>query len=88
MAAKLLGSETTLLFAAVEVHGMFKLIGNNISGFDEKDSAALWLAADPLGRTARSVYSGNVFQRCAVVVPESQKQSWRASNVQGNVIIE
>ena len=74
--------------AAVEVHGMFKLIGNHISGFDEKDSAALWLAADPLGRTARSVYSGNVFQRCAVVVPESQKKCWRASNVQGNVIIE
>ena len=51
--------------AAIDVRGSFKLIGNHVSGFDEKDSAALSLAADPLGRTARSVYRANVFQGCA-----------------------
>ncbi|MBM4084129.1 MAG: hypothetical protein FJ272_05015, partial [Planctomycetes bacterium] len=36
--------------AAIEVRGRFHLIGNHISGFDEKDCAALALFADPFGR--------------------------------------
>ena len=73
---------------AVEVRGLFKLIGNHLSGFDEKDSSALSLVADPLGRMARSLYRGNVFERCASVVPESQKALWDAAKPEGNVFVE
>ncbi len=77
--------ETSGVKSAVDVRGMFKLIGNRISGFDEKGSAALSLTADPLGRTARSVYRDNVFTRCASLVDQSQKALWDASNAQQNV---
>jgi hypothetical protein len=69
------GSETSLLRnntitrgaaagvrAAVEIGGMFQLIGNQITGFDERPSTALSFAADPLGRAARSVCRDNRIQ--------------------------
>jgi hypothetical protein len=65
--------ETTGVKSAVEVRGMFKLIGNHISGFDEKDSTALFLVADPLGRMARNLYRDNVFENCSHAVTENQK---------------
>ncbi|NLY00801.1 MAG: hypothetical protein GXY83_32305 [Rhodopirellula sp.] len=65
--------------AAIEVCGMFKLAGNQISGFDEKNSSALSLASDPLGRTKQSVYRDNVFEGCICVVPDSQKPLWEAA---------
>jgi hypothetical protein len=71
--------ETTGVTAAVEVRGMFKLIGNHISGFDEKGASAVSLVADPLGRTARSTYRDNVIQKCANAVKESQKGLWDAA---------
>lgn len=78
--------ETTGVMAAVEVHGTFKLLGNCISGFDETGAAALSLTADPLGRTAQSVYRDNVFTRCASVARESQKGLWDASKAQQNLV--
>ena len=69
-------------------HFSFKLAGNHISGCDEKDSSALSLASDPLGRTKQSVYRGNTFDRCTRVVPDSQKPLWEAAKTQGNVFID
>ena len=71
--------------AAIELRGMFKLIGNHVSGFDEKDSAALSLLADPFGRTARSTFRDNIFQGCARVVPELQRGLWDEASDRANV---
>ena len=65
--------ETAGVNAAVEVRGMFKLIGNHISGFDEKDSTALFLAVDPFGRMGRNLYRDNTFEKCSHAMTESQK---------------
>ena len=80
--------EATGVKAAVEVGGLFKLIGNQISGFDEKDSSALSLAADALGRVARSIYRDNIFERCIAVVPKDQAALWDAAKPEGNVFVE
>ncbi len=79
---------TTGVKAAVAVRGMFQLIGNHVSGFDERDSSALSLAADPQGRTARSTYRDNVFERCASLVPDPQKPLWDAAKPEGNVLLD
>lgn len=78
--------EATGVRAGITVSGMFQLIGNHVSGFDEKDASALSLTSDPLGRTARSIYRDNVFQRCTSVVPEAQKTLWDAAKPAGNVL--
>jgi len=72
---------------AVDIAGRFQLLGNQITGFDEPRSAALSLAADPLGRTSRNVYRDNLFQRCTAIVPPGQKPLWEATNPQGNVCV-
>ena len=79
--------DATGVKSAIEVHGMFKLIGNHISGFDEKDSAAFWLQADPLGRTARCAYRDNVVHRCANPVKDSRKGLWDATKP-GFIVVE
>jgi hypothetical protein len=79
--------EATGVKAAVEVRGMFELIGNHLSGFDEKDSTAVSLVADPLGRTARSLYRNNIFEKCSRVVTESQKGLWEAAKPEGNAFL-
>ena len=71
--------DATSVKAGVEVHGRFDLIGNHISGFDEKDASALALFPDPLGRPCKNIYRDNVIERCANVVTESQKGLWDAS---------
>jgi len=65
--------ETMGVKSAVEVRGMFRLTGNHISGFDEKGSAGLSLVADPVGRTARSLYRDNIFEKCSHAVTENGK---------------
>lgn len=72
--------------AAITVSGMFQLTGNHVSGFDEKDASALSLASDSLGRTARSTYRDNLFQRCTSVVPQPQKALWDAAKPEGNIV--
>ena len=73
---------------AIEVHGTFKLIGNQIIGFDEKGSAALAIHPDPLGRACPNLYRGNVFERCSNVVAESKRGLWQASTTDGNLFID
>ncbi len=93
------GSETSLLKnnlvsrgeaagvgAAVEVRGRFQFLGNHFYGFDEKDSAALSLVADPLGHVGQCFHRGNVFERCPRPVNESQKGLWNPANADANVI--
>jgi hypothetical protein len=70
---------------AIAVHGRFQFIGNHISGFDEKDSCALAIFADPLERVRRNVYRHNIFERCANAVAESEKGLWQATSSEGNV---
>ena len=73
---------------AVTVSGRFELIGNQISGFDEKDSAALALNPDGLGRVRPGSYRDNVFQKCSQAVKESQPGIWKASHTGGNLFID
>jgi hypothetical protein len=80
--------ETTGVKSAIDVRGLFKLIANQISGFDEKGSAVFSLTTDSFDRTARSIYRDNVFKRCANIVLPSQKKLWDASKTQGNVTVE
>ena len=80
--------EVTDVKAAIEVRGMFRLIGNQISGFDEKDSSALSLASDPLGRVVRSSYRDNIFEKCMNVVPKDQAALWDAAKPEDNVFVE
>ena len=74
--------EATGVAAAIEVRGCFSLVGNHVFGFDEQDSAALSLVADPLGRVRRSVYRQNLFEKCARTVREDQPGLWPAAPVQ------
>jgi hypothetical protein len=80
--------EASNVKAAIDVRGMFKLAGNHISGFDEKDSSALSLSADLPSRTAQSVYRGNIFQKCTAVVAKDQAALWAAAKSEGNVLVE
>jgi len=73
---------------AVEVGGTFQLLGNHISGFDEPDSAALLLKPDAAGRICRSLYRGNVFERCTQTVKETKDDLWKAATKDGNLTIE
>jgi len=73
---------------AIELHGRFNLIDNHISGFDEANSAALFLNPDPLGRACVNVYRGNVFENCSTVVKESRPGLWKASKREGNIYQE
>ena len=80
--------EATGVKAAVEVCGLFKLIGNQITGFDEHDATAFSIVADPFGRSARNVYRDNVVRRCAGIVPPLQKALWDATRPEGNLFHE
>ena len=80
--------EATGVQSAVEIHGRFQLIGNHISGFDEKNSTALALHPDPLGRACRNLYRRNIFERCANVVSESVKGLWQPSDSADNIFLD
>jgi len=73
---------------AVVVSGCFKLIGNHISGFDEKDSAALLVNTNRLGEICHSLYRDNIFQNCSRVLRESEPGIWQASHTDGNLYVE
>ncbi len=73
---------------AVEVRGLFKLIGNHISGFDETGAAAIGLYPDRVRETCPNTFRNNILQRCAAVVKESRKGLWEACAVQGNLFID
>ncbi len=73
---------------AVDVRGRFTFIGNQFVGFDDPASCVLALRPDRLGKPIRNQYRGNVFERCANVVSESEKGLWDATEAHGNVFIE
>jgi hypothetical protein len=58
---------------AVVVAGRFNLIGNNISGFDEKDSSAIMLNPDRFGNPVKNILRNNTIERCDKAVTETQK---------------
>ena len=70
--------------AAVSVQGWYKLLGNQISGFDEAGSVGLQLAPDRLGKPLPNVYRGNLLSSCAVGVSESAPGLWEASSREEN----
>jgi len=72
---------------AIAVAGRFKIIGNQICGFDEKDSAALRLSPDPAGRKNRNLLLRNIFERCSTVVKETGAGLWDGTMKSGNVFI-
>lgn len=80
--------DATGVKSAIEVRGLFKLIGNHVSGFDEQGSTALSLITDPLGRTTRNVYRDNIFEGCTNVVAEGQRALWDAAKPKGNIGLE
>jgi len=95
------GSETTLVKnnivargeaveakVAVELRGRFDLVGNQISGFDEQDAAALALWPDRFGKPCGNLYRANVFQRCFQAVAENAPGLWAASTAENNEFIE
>jgi len=73
---------------AVAVAGRFSIIDNHLSGFDEKDSAALALSPDRFGNVPRSLYRGNIVERCSVAVEESREGLWKASVIDGNQFLD
>ena len=79
--------DATGVKAAVEVHGRFDLIGNHLSGFDEKDSSALALFADRIRRSYRNIYRDNVFERCANLVAEDHAGLYKAADAGGNLVV-
>ncbi len=80
--------EATGIKQAVEVRGLFRLLGNRFYGFDEPGSAVLALFPDRFGKPLRSLYQGNLFEKCASVTSESQKGLWDASLSGGNTYLD
>jgi hypothetical protein len=74
--------------AAVDVRGLFKFHGNQITGFDEPGASAFSLLADPFGRMTRNVYRDNVVRRCTALVPPSQAALWDAAKPEGNAFFQ
>jgi hypothetical protein len=69
---------------AVQLRGRFAVVGNQISGFDEPDSAALGLYPDRLGKPLDILVRGNIFQHCTFVAAERQPELWNAAHVVDN----
>jgi len=80
--------QTTGVKQALLLTGRCDLIGNRFCGFDEKDSVAVALQPDRLGRVPGSLLRQNVFARCPIPVGESQKGLWREEVGGGNVFEE
>ena len=72
----------------VEVHGCFQLVDNRITGFDEDKSVAMTLYPDAIGRTCKSQYQGNIFDKCFDVVKESQPGLWKKSIAKNNITVD
>lgn len=73
---------------AVVVRGAFRLVRNQVQGFDEPASAALSLYPDAIGRVCHSTYEGNIVQRCALGMAESQDGLWKAAMTAGNLFLD
>jgi len=71
----------------VEVHGCFQLINNRITGFDEEDATAVAVYPDAIGQTCKSVYKGNIFEKCFNVIRENRSGLWKASVSKDNMAL-
>lgn len=71
---------------AVVVKGLFQLIGNHLSGFDEPGSIGLSLYPDRTGQPLPNLYLGNIVEHCAVPLGESVKDLWEAATREGNIM--
>jgi hypothetical protein len=72
----------------VAVKGRFDLVGNRIVGFDEPGCAAFALFPDRLGNPIRNLYRGNLVEKCATAVSESQQGLWEAAQRLDNTFLE
>ena len=73
--------------SAVSVSGQYKLIGNHISGFDEKDAAALELKTSRPAGTGPMVFSGNIVENCSQAVKATDPRLWEEAKKSGNLFI-
>lgn len=71
---------------AVESRGRFSLMDNQIAGFDEPQSAGLYLCPDRLGNPPGSLIRGNTIERCSVAVREAIVGLWDAEAARGNLV--
>lgn len=73
---------------AVSVQGRYELKGNQITGFDEADCAALLLGPDRQGKPLPNRYLNNFVSGCAAGVAESAPGLWDAAVREGNVFTD
>jgi hypothetical protein len=65
--------EATGVSAAVDIRGRFRIVGNQISGFDEKDAQAVVYRRDPWGQIPRLECRDNVIDRCTKAISEDPR---------------
>ncbi|MBU0607491.1 MAG: hypothetical protein KKI08_06365, partial [Armatimonadetes bacterium] len=70
---------------ALLLTGRCDLIGNRFTGFDEKDSVAIALQPDRLGRVPGSLIRQNIFQRCPAPVAQTKEGLWQQ---QENTVVQ
>lgn len=80
--------EATGVKAAIELRGVFNLVGNHVSGFDGQNSAALALWPDRFGKPCHSVYRSNTIERCSIAVSEAVPGLWAASSTEANEFLQ
>ena len=73
--------------SAVSVSGQYKLIGNHISGFDEKDAAAIELKTKRPAGGGPMVFSGNTIENCSQAVKTTDPRLWEEAKKSGNLFI-
>ncbi len=79
---------TNKVSAGVEVHGWFQFINNRITGFDEEGATAVAVYPDAIGQTCKSVYRGNIFEKCFNVITENRSGLWKASISMDNMTLD
>ncbi|MEW6354977.1 MAG: right-handed parallel beta-helix repeat-containing protein [Planctomycetota bacterium] len=73
---------------AVVVNGTHCLIDNYISGFDEKDAAALVLRADRPASPGRLMFRDNIVEKCSHGVKTTDKRLWDEAVKNGNLFTD
>jgi len=81
-------SQAKEVLEAIVLGGRFKILRNQVSGFDEDGCSALLLNADKAGRSYRDIIGGNTFERCAALVKESKQGLWANALTSGNIFLD
>lgn len=74
--------------SAITVGGVYQLIDNQITGFNEPSSCGLLLLPDKQGYLLPNIYHGNFFLHCTVGVREVKSGSWKAATREYNRFID